>query len=733
MTNNLSEEPLAVTGPAQAVSPQPYLASALSVVVGAEALPGFLEELGQHVKREVQLKESMLGPLWDEADRHENICRGEFGHRKITLDAETVVTNKPQLTIFRKSNKSLNPIRANVRYLTAKAYDEFFGTDPWSSFKPQQTVDVSTAEAVGRWGRWKIDQEGAQFEKSARQAIRSAIGNGMTVLKVQRVRQARKHAEFMQALVDIEGNPVLSPAGTPVSQDDETPVPPPVDPMTGAPLPPVGPPMVTWSSLPGGPPMLEGSATYAPHVISREVVTYDGPQMKLLFYRNFLADPKTPSIEDQPFVGDTYEIRVGELRRLYVEGLLTPEALSGSVDASTDVSENAAGKTRDGEASVREHWATLPINRFVKVAEVELDYEVPWSAPGGDGGGYTQLARLWAVVAVETGVVIWADFLGNITPEGQTHYVNVTADSDETRLFGISFPHKYEDAGDFIDATLNQVVYRNDFSANPPVVYNKGDFNETKDGKALEFKPGMSLSKTANAADRKLDELIETMKLPQMEAISQYLIDLFLKMMSTDSGVTGAAQGDVGALPQQSTATGVRSILGFGSVLHKLPIREIKSGLEKALRKFFDFALFRPAGDEFYTYFEGDLQRVEVMTAATKRKLRIDVSLSLSRFADNDRIDIQTRAVAIMKDYLSQPPPIQEATRSIYVRVLADMGLTDAEQDLPAAGLVSLALPPGEEGAEPAEGGIAPLGPVDPAESDTSVTPLGGPSMPPAA
>ncbi len=693
---------MAVTG---AAAPQAFLASALSIVVGEEALPGFLSDLGSHVKREVEEKEAALGPLWDEADRHENICRGEFCHRIVDIAPEAKGPNKPQLTIFKKSNKSLNIVRAMVRFLTAKAYDEFFGTEPWASFRPQQAVDGVTAEAVGRWGRWKMDQEGSGFEPAARQAIRSAFGTGITVMKIQRVRMARRHAEFVQALVGADGQPVLTDEGKPVTADDERPVMGPVDPLAPD-VPPTKTGQVQWETLPGLM-MAEGEANYAPHVVQKEIVTYDGPQTKLLFYRNFLCDPKIPGLDAQPFMGDTYEIRVGELKRLYSEGLLTPEAFSGAINAATNVSEDKARVERDGETTGREHWATLPINDFVRVAECELDYEVPWSATDGTGTPTSQLARLWCVVAVNTGQVIWADFLGNITPQGQTHYVSVTSDSDETRLFGISLPHKYEDAGDFIDATVNQVVYRNDFAANPAVSHDPQDFIQTKDGKPLEFKPGMSLAKTSRAADKKLEELIEIIQLPQMEDISEYLIDLFMKTVQTDGGVTGAAQGDTGALPSTSTATGVRSILGFGSVLHKLPMREIKSGLERAIRKFFDFALFRPAGDEFYNYFEGDQQRVEVMTAATRRQLKLDVSLSLSRFADSERTSAEQQSLAISKDYLQQLPEVQQALRPLYVRVLSNMGIPEAEKDLPMPGMVSTPPmgPPGAGG-----GGMPPAG-----------------------
>ncbi len=711
----------------------PFLASALSAVIGPEALPLFLSTLGTHIQREVALKESQLSEVWDTAERHEKICRGNFDHRIIEYAAESKMPNKPALTIFSKSNQSLNYVRATVRYETAKTFDEIFGTEPWTSFKPQQTDDQNAAESVSRWGKWKLDQKEAAFESAARRLIRASFGNGIAVAKVQKVRLCRKHAEFAQVLVDDQDMPVMGNNGKPVTMDDEAPVPTPA-PLPQAPdLAPVPPmpseEMVTWTSKPEMS-LPRSAVRYVPQVLPVEVVSYDGPTVKLLFYRNFLCDNSIPNLDDQPFLGDTYEIRVGELRRLYDEGLLPEDTFNQVIGAATTESKDPAAKPREDEPQGLRHWATLPINEFVRVADVELDYEVPWQSPaqssqaGETGempepiGPTSQMAKLWAVVAVETGQVIWADFLGNITPEGQSHYEIVTADSDETRLFGISIPHKYEDVGNFLDATYNQVIYRNDFAANPACAYDPNDFKQTcpPNTKKLVWKPGMTLEKTATAADKPLNELIETFTLPQMETISQWLVDLSMRMMQTDSGVSGAAQGDVGSLPQINTATGVRSILGFGSVLHKLAIREVKSGIERVLRKFFDFALYRPAGDEFYTYFDKDTQRQAVMDAATKRRLKLDVSLTLSRFAESEEIETAARAMTVAKDYLTLPPQVQMVFRKLYVRMLSMMGMNDAESLLPDPSVMAPPMP----------------GAVDPTTGAPMMAPGAELSMPPA-
>ncbi len=676
------------------------LSSALAAVVGPEALPQFLDGLGRYVVDEDQKMCGLLRPVWEKADRHEDICRGVFNHRIQEIAAETKIVNKPQLTIFKNSNISLNTIRGMVRYLSAKGWDDLFGTEPWAAFKPQQSADIGTAEATGRWGTWKVTQKEACFEMTARRLIRSALSPGISIAKVQKVRLARKHAEFASVRLNPDGTPAVGAAGKPITRDSVE---------DGA------------AAIEGAPP-----PQYAPQVIEKEVVAYDGPRVKKIFYRNFRCDPMVPTIEEQPILGDVYEIRVGELQRLYGEGLLTRESFELLKGAAQDVTADEAKKVREDEEATSAHWSSLGINRFVKVGEFELDYEVPWIPPGGAGGEpVPMIGRLWCVVALDTGQVIWCDFLGNITPEGQTHYVNVTSDSDETRLFGISIPDKYEDICDFIDASLNQIVFRNDFAANPPVCYDKKDFKQTENLDRLVFKPGMSLTKTATSGDKPLKELIQVMELPSMEEVTQYLLDLTLRTVQTDSGVSGAAQGDVGSLPQINTATGTKAILGFGSVLHKLALSEIKNGLERVLRKFMDFALHRPAGDEFYTYFEGDVQRQAVMTAAERRRLSVDVALNLSRFSNSEDIQAEAMVSQVIQEYVAayatMQPAQAQAFRKLIVQRLAKMGMPDAEQLLP---MPEMLPPPGTA----APGAAPPPAPGPPPPDEE-----GGPPMAPVA
>ena len=189
-------------------------------------------------------------------------------------------------------------------------------------------------------------------------------------------------------------------------------------------------------------------------------------------------------------------------------------------------------------------------------------------------------------------------------------------------------------------------------------------------------------------------------------------------MITMDSGVSGAAQGDMGALPQMNTATGVKQVLGHGSILNKMSIREVQRGVEIAIEKLTKMMLNMMDPIETIVFFEGDNEIEAIIDRDDFRQLDLDVKLTLTKFHQDEEESRLMRVMLTIERYLALPPFAMEKTRQIYVDQLKILGIENAEDRLP---LPQDMMPQAPVATDPSQADIDELTPQEPVNEEEQV------------
>ena len=169
------------------------------------------------------------------------------------------------------------------------------------------------------------------------------------------------------------------------------------------------------------------------------------------------------------------------------------------------------------------------------------------------------------------------------------------------------------------------------------------------------FKPGKTYQPARQGLAKA--DILDFIELPDLDSRTWQLWEVFMQVIQVDSGVTNATQGDLSGLPQNTTATGINSMLETSSVLHLEILDELRDGLEKHLSYCAEVAYFRQDTDETYEYLEGD---------------GADAVIAL----DPANSQTAARLVAPLGQWRRQDPGRQALMRAELRRILALPGLS---------------------------------------------------------
>lgn len=664
----------------------------------------YLKKMAEHCVTQFNSIKTKLRPTIERMDKYSSELDGDFSHRVSGKATDIDIRGAINEQVFDRSNFSLSVTRGQVRYIVSKTFDEMFGSRPWLAVKAVGLGDIEKSRDLQKYCEHKYNDPKANVEPAIKDACLSAWGMGYGILKTSYIRNIEEYDTVIDVLLDEKGKPIVGKSGRPITTNSQN----------------------YWNDKQDGYVFEDDpeqrafkNPNFTETTSSDFAVKYNGPELACVSYKDFVADPDAAKLEDCDFIAHHQAWTVGELKNEFGLGMIDPDKYQQIIDSagSNKLPSVADADPFSESGNTTKMWSKRENANYLNVAECYFNYERPAETDEDGNQEVGKVVKMFALVTLDTQEIIWADYLGNITPQADLPFTVVTCDKRRNSWTGSGFLQRFDQEQQFIDECFNQIKIRNDYAANPIVVIDRKAFQDGETGRAFEWGPGLHKELKGNAV---ASEAVQIMALPQMENETKSMMETVIQMITMDSGVSGAAQGDMGALPQMNTATGVKQVLGHGSILNKMSIREVQRGVEKAIQGLTKLMLNSMDPVETVKFFEGENEVEAIIDRDDYNQLDLDVRLTLTKFHQDEEESRLMRVMMTVERYLALPVYSMERARPLFVDQLRILGVEDAEEKLPFAQEVAMAMAPPEEAPPESEiDNMEPQLPVNEAEQAT--------------
>jgi len=663
-------------------------------------------------------------------EKYERIAASDFQHR--------LCPDLQNQSIFDRSNKSLQIVRSIGRFLKARMAKDLFGSNPWFAAHPEGPSSFVLAGEIQKHADWKLRQ--ADYKPVAKKALETALDLGWVALKTT-WKTVEDVSESMAAILfdpkgrvaggegeggfgvngdnDEEeeeeeegGQPVIAQDGSYIHQDDET-LAQPRDPETGE----ASTGHVFARAPHISPPNAANGLKWRPHLIENVQRLYHGLDVQPVYWKDVLW-PVTAAkvdLEHCDVVAHTREMTRDELAAQY-----DPDGDDKDVQAILEQLTDADTNAKTEANMAKPQYDEAPkVNTDVsqgtyKVTELYMRRLLP---------GNHKPSRIVVVLLEERQEILWCEYLAAISPAAECPIHVVAVNQVAGRAYGRGLYELYEMPAEVADRLINSVLWRNAINADPVKFWNPTLTKEGDSDPHLTIEPGKTY--TAKNPQTKASDILSTIAIPDLDSRTWTMLELFMQLIQTESGVTNATQGDMSDLPSNNTATGVNSLLESSSVLHFDVLEELRDGLTPQLRYAVQLIYFRQDGDETYEYLEGNAAAVMTLQqAAALAKLSLRVEILLTRAKNQELRDAALAAIPHGWNFwqaLRNDPESALHMLPLYLQVFRALQIDNAETFFPAPRDIQ-ALVEQRKAAMTAQSG----GGGQPGQSDQGVGPAGG-------
>jgi hypothetical protein len=588
---------------------------------------------------------------------------------------------RPRLVggIFGESNLVVPAARRICRQMVARAINYFFGTDPWFAVYPVGNADMIRADQSDRYLRWKMDQ--AKLKRTEEQAVERAFILGEAVVKTTWRNKEQIYKTTATVLVDEAGNDILDAQGDYIVEADEWIAETVVDEMTGQPI---------ESGLMV---LKRDGITPMPQVpiwqekrITRRIITYRGPEAKVINYLDFLCPLDAETVQDADCVVHLYDRPFMELADEWQKAIAqnsTPDQRLEATRKSVELLRRLAGTsntTAAGQNSDQVDSATkagLTNERqqpMVKIAEFHLRYDI-------DGDGI--LEDIMLVIDRESRTPIFYDYVANVTPDGCRPFAVVRVNEIPGRWYGMGAMEMMNPSQQVIDLWMNRKNRAVSGSG-------RVDFwrpHNTVEGRAnpnLEMNWGGTYTPIG---DKEAKDILESVYIEDNigDKLMEF-IEFYMQLMMNESGVMNANDGQAAGLESSKLATGIRNIEKSGQELFSLFLGHLEPGVSETLNRMVKLVMTRLDEMEVYRYFEegeegGEgVQGFQEINPADINNMEIDTRVLLERHRGEQILESSLRATQLVKDFYAQPFEVQVVTADMYRGMLKALQVKNADR-----------------------------------------------------
>jgi len=600
-------------------------------------------------------------------------------------------------TIYEQSNLTASLSQRITMQMVAAGINFFFGqpddTD-WFSTSAVGAEDETLSDSVKKHSRWKVDQCGVKHRFI--EALEFAFVRGEAVIKVTHQDRGQIYKRTATILMDAQDNPILDANGDYIVQGDSF-----VDKM-GPPDPTIfqkiktfltgpEPGAVDQSGQMGAAPQLvptgekvlkRDGVTVLPkvpvwkeQVITRRLVTFEGPDAQLVYYKDFLCAETASDVQTADLIAHLYDMNVMKVAEMfrgqYGEGDSAIEDMKAAVERLRDMlgesnlPKAAEGQPRsDFKMTDTAGPAGLPT---AEIAETYLTYDA-------DGDGIQE--EIMLVLDKKRKAPIYYEYLANVTVRGLRPFYVWRPQGVDGFWWGIGSMELFDPEQEFIDLQVN----RHNFATSKSGTITFWDAQGTVEGNR---DPNLKLGhgKTYTLRDgKKAEEVLAFKQLPTDQENLQYLIDLFMQLMQLKSGKINPGDQKMAGLPSSETATGENLVNQSGDELFSRILSVLYPGVKSALQAVIEVIYANMNRVEVFNYFNGEADEILQLDPDAVRDLTMNVTLELSRKQQQRVFEEGDKALNLINWFYGLPLVIQQNAAGFVRQRLKGLGVSQSDK-----------------------------------------------------
>lgn len=651
-----------------------------------------LGSLGGRICQRIKDLEGAMDTFRKKRKKFRKWADGDYSDRKTQDEAD----------IFSKENIPLEFVTGVAEFMAARTCDDLLGSDPYFAAIPQGDKggsDTELASQIERHARHKLQK--ARYKAIAKEAIDSGYATGEGLVKCTWLKDVDKFEELAWVMVGPDGKPVVCEDGDYIHDDDpmvETPAGPvyahqevilfppgaelQVIPESGDPLPilididgkpimnrdgqpwhegdvrPVAPGVFVLSKgevYPGG--------NFEQMALEGENVLYEGLDLRLVNFGDFIAPMDVPHLSKADFVGHRMSLKLSYLREHFQITKKTEKDIGVPDQKPKDDASKPIEHLGEKEAADTTTPDEKDKDPTYKCVEVYARMMVKG-----------KMRRIYCCVEEDSETILAVDYWANVTPGGVLPFFAVVPKPVKDRWWGRGYHEIYESETDFVDRTFASVTYRNKQHSNPVKFIHLRAFKRNATAKSIIIEPGKVYELDENWVPEVPGQgPISIFEFPDLDSRTIWLFEMVIQMTQVRSGVTGAAQGAISNLPANGTATGVQSIMMSGSTLHKQPIEQCRDGLEDGLSLSLKVLYSNQNRDDTLTYLEGDATKVLTLNKESVQNLDLDVNIILTKMHEQETLESVKSAMQAINSYIQTPEMEKDPVRPLYVQLLKSL------------------------------------------------------------
>lgn len=551
----------------------------------------------------------------------------------------------------------------------SRAEDDLLGEEPYFKFRPQGAKDDAIALECDAYFRYKFGERQAGLKAKLEEGLLPIFLRRAAVFKT--IWEEDK-AEWLDAQTNILWDKTKKkPVRILDSQSDDARYVNEQEAQWDETVEPDGAGgQVAKSTLKADPSVVWDDQTheFAPptKAMMREKMRYLGANVALLDSDAFLCASNEPSVTKADFKCELYDKSLSYIRTMFLERpWQTWKAYRASYSNQT-----ASPKT---QIERNAHAENLGFDeKTKKVALVEC-----WVKRDVLGWGRPQEFML--LVDPEKRKAIYYEFQAKLCPDLRDPYVAIAAAPHSGYWWGYNLPEILRQFQDYADKQFNRHSARNERNANPVGVFWPDAVEEQPDDIMLGD-GGLYRGKKSTT---RIDQFAQWAIIPNLDLDTQELLNFVTQWVQRWLGVSDISQGDYSDVKENATLGGIKATLANSSKIGRRYERRIRNGYVDILLKMVELQCDQLDRAEVYEVSDGESIALATMTPEQLRGLVVHVSLVIGQTITEEDIKMLEASKDAVTEYFALPPDVRQTARPIYVKLLSDFGMKDAERLLP--------------------------------------------------
>jgi len=586
-------------------------------------------------------------------------------------------------TIYEHSNLTASLSQRITAQMVAKSCSFFYGQpddNEWFNAEGIGVEDDELADKVKKYARHVAKQ--CKIKERHCQAVEFSWVRGEAVVKTthqERFQIYKRTATFLvdeagEAVLDAYGDyilqtdvwiPELVPAamppatqGQPTQQDtDNDAGQEPDNDADDTPMVPTGNQILKRDGVT----LLPPDPIWKTDVISRRLVTWEGPDSRVCYYKDFLCPIDATGIQpgEADLIAHLYDKSVMEVAQMFANQMSDGDDGVSDLQAAVEllrnmISESSLRKSSEGQPRLdfyEQNTEGSPNNPTCQIAECWLTYDA-------DGDGIQE--EIMLVIDRRNKVPIFYEYTANVTLRGLRPFEVIRPMAVDGRWYGMGAMEYFDPEQEFIDLQINRRNFR-DGGSGRVTFWSPWATMEGQRDPALTLNNGKTYTLREGY---KAEQALTYVTLPDDTGELKEQINLFMQLMQIKSGVVNGADQQISGLPSANTATGINEVSESGQELFAMFLLRLFPGVQAALSSVVDTIFSKMDTRQIFTYFNGDAQEIIELTPDDIRDLALHVSLSITQQRDRQVLQAGNTADAVIDGYYARSLPLQERTKA---------------------------------------------------------------------